>query len=52
MSVEIPDGVADRAQVAFHEFVFGQGAPLTARDLGVMRQAWKVALRAAKEAGL
>ena len=44
----IDGGKATRAQIAFHEFVFGPDvAPPTRRDLGILRQAWKVAIEAA-----
>ena len=46
--VSITDEQADAAQIAFHEFVFGLDvAPPTRRDLGIQRQAWKVAIEAA-----
>lgn len=44
----IPDEVADAAQIEHYEFVFGQDAvPLTRRQLGISRQAWKCAIAAA-----
>lgn len=46
--MSITDEQADAAQIAFHEFVFGLDvAPPTRRDLGILRQAWKVAIEAA-----
>lgn len=47
----VTDERADAAQIAFHEFVFGPDEPLTARDIGITRQAWKVALEAARAVG-
>lgn len=47
--VTITDDMADRAQRAWHEFVWGPDEPLSARDIGITRQAWKTALRAALE---
>ena len=44
----VTDEQADAAQIAFHEYVFGPDEPLTARDIGVARQAWKVAIQAAR----
>ncbi|MGN7978225.1 hypothetical protein ACTJJ4_11690 [Microbacterium sp. 22195] len=45
---EPTDAQADAAQKAFHEFTFGpDDGFLTPRRMGVTRQAWKVALRAA-----
>jgi len=44
----IPDDVADAAQIEHYEFVFGQDVqPLTRRQLGVSRQAWKCAIAVA-----
>ena len=42
------DAQADAAAIAFHEFAVGDEFPLTRRDLGITRQAWKVALREAQ----
>lgn len=45
---EPTDSQADAAQKAFHEFTFGPDDDfLTPRRMGITRQAWKVALRAA-----
>lgn len=41
---DIPDDAADRAQIAFHEFTFGDDEPMTQRELGIARRAWKVAI--------
>ncbi|WP_437582713.1 hypothetical protein ACSAGD_10630 [Paramicrobacterium sp. CJ85] len=46
----VTDAEADAAQTAFHEYVIGADEPLTERDLSMGRQAWKVALEAAREA--
>ena len=41
----IPDHVADAAQIEHYYFAFGPDAePLTHRDLGISRQAWKCAI--------
>jgi hypothetical protein len=39
----------EAAQDAFNEFVWGDEFPLTRRDKGITRQAWKCALEAALE---
>lgn len=44
----VTDAEADAAQAAFHEYVVGADEPLTERDLSVGRQAWKVAIQAAR----
>lgn len=49
---QIPDEVADAAQIAMHEFCIGAEEPIG--RLSVARQGWKVALAAAaavREAG-
>jgi hypothetical protein len=43
----IPDEVADAAQIEMHEFVGFDEEPLTRRQLGIARQAWKCAIAAA-----
>lgn len=43
----IPDDVADAAQLAFHEFVWGAENWPTKRELGITRQAWKCAIAVA-----
>lgn len=43
----IPDDVADEAQLAFHEFVWGAENWPTKRELGITRQAWKCAIAVA-----
>lgn len=44
----IPDEVADAANIAEYEFIYGQDAEhLTMRQLGISRQAFKVAIAAA-----
>lgn len=44
----IPDEVADAAQIEHYEFAFGSDAePLTRRELGISRQAWKCAIAVA-----
>lgn len=46
----VTDKMADAAHLAYHDYVVGPTAePLRARDLGVQRQAWLVAVRAALE---
>lgn len=45
--VEVTDEMADRAAQAFHEFVLGPEEPMTRRELGITRQAWKYALKEA-----
>lgn len=44
----VTDAEADAAQTAFHEYVIGADEPLTERGLSVARQAWKVAIKAAR----
>lgn len=46
----ITDEEADRANQAFHDYVWGPEEPLTKRDLSITRQAWKCALEAARGA--
>jgi hypothetical protein len=47
----VTDEQVDAAQDAFHEFTWGPGeAPLTRREKGITRQAWRVALEAARNA--
>lgn len=44
----IPDDVADAAHIEHYEFAFGPDAePLTRRELGISRQAWKCAIAVA-----
>lgn len=44
----LPDDLADAAQIEHYEFVFGQDVqPLTRRQLGISRQAWKCAIAVA-----
>lgn len=43
----ISDDVADAAQIEFHEFIYGWEEPLTRRQLGFLRQAWKCAISVA-----
>lgn len=51
MSTDMPDDVTDAmieaAQEAMHDFTMGPDFPLTDRDKGITRQAWRVALKAA-----
>jgi hypothetical protein len=46
----VTDDMADRAAQAFHEFTLGE-EPLTRRELGIVRQAWKYALTEALKEG-
>lgn len=46
----ISDEMADRANQALHEFMWGDEEPLSRRDLGIMRQSMKYALKTALEA--
>lgn len=46
----IPDDAIEAAQDAFHEFVLGPDEPLTKRDKGITRLAYRVAIHAALEA--
>jgi hypothetical protein len=46
----ITDEAADAANQAWHDFVWGPDEPLSQRDLGITRQAWKVAIEAAERA--
>lgn len=45
--IQVTAEMADRAQDAHHEYLFGNDDPLTERDKAITRQAWKVALEAA-----
>lgn len=46
----ITDEQADAAQIALYEYAFGFDAPaISARELGISRQGWKVAIAAALE---
>jgi len=44
---DITDEMADAANIALHEFMWGPEEPLTRRDLGIIRQSMKVAIAAA-----
>lgn len=45
----VTDEQIEAAQDAFHEFVFGpREQPLSPRERGITRQAWRVALEAAR----
>lgn len=46
----ITDAMADAANQEWHDFVWGPEEPLSQRDLGITRQAWKAALEAAERA--
>lgn len=46
----VSDAEIEVAQHAFHEFVHGDDEPLTAREKNITKNAWRVALTAAKEA--
>lgn len=50
LAVEITDSQITAAQNAYHEYCFGPEARLTDRQRGIDRQAWRVALQAAREA--
>lgn len=47
---DITDEMADAANIALHEFLWGPEEPLTRRDFGIIRQGMKVAIAAALEA--
>jgi hypothetical protein len=47
MTYELTDAQVDAAQQAFHDFTWGPCEPLTRRELGITRQAWRVAILAA-----
>ena len=46
----IPDDAIEAAQDAFHEFTFGLEEPLTKREKGITRLAYRAAIHAALEA--
>jgi hypothetical protein len=46
----ITDAQADAANQAWHDYVWADAPPLSRRDLGITRQAWKAALEAARAA--
>lgn len=46
----IPDDAIEAAQEAFHEFAFGPGEPLSKRDKGITRLAYRAEIHAALEA--
>lgn len=46
---EVTDEMADAASAAMHEFMWGTEEPPSRRDLGIIRQAMKVAIAAALE---
>ena len=48
---DITDEMADAANIALHEFMWGPEEPLTRRDLGIIRQSMKVAIAAALAKG-
>lgn len=47
---DVTDEMADAANIALHEVLWGPEEPLTRRDLGIIRQPMKVAIAAALEA--